>query len=132
MEVLSLHATAHTPEIFFDPTIGTMDIRGRAIPDAPDEFWLPVLNWFESYVMNPCQMTTVKINLDYFNISSSKRILFLLYKLNELVDNGYGVCVHWHYRKEDEDMYEVGQDYAYMVRVPFEFMEYQDPELAIA
>lgn len=132
MEVLSLHATPQTPEIYFDPIIGSMNISGRAIPDSPDDFWLPVLNWFESYAMNPCPVTTVKINLDYFNISSSKRILFLLYKLNELVDNGFEVAVHWHYRKEDEDMYEVGQDYAYMVRVPFEFLEYQDPELAIA
>ncbi|OFZ61037.1 MAG: hypothetical protein A3D92_22095 [Bacteroidetes bacterium RIFCSPHIGHO2_02_FULL_44_7] len=132
MEVFSLNATAYTPEVIFDPLVGRMEISGRAIPDSPDEFWVPVLNWFEGYIMNPSQKTTVKISLDYFNISSSKRILFLLYKLNELAENGYDVCVEWHYRKEDEDMYEVGQDYAYMVRVPFEFMEYQDPDLALA
>lgn len=132
MEVLSINGTAQTPEIIFDPLVGRMEINGRAIPDSPDDFWMPILSWFEAYLLNPRQKTTVKINLDYFNISSSKRILFLLYKLNELADNGYDVCVEWYYRKEDEDMYEVGQDYAYMVRVPFQFMEYQDPDLAIA
>ncbi len=132
MDVLSLKATAQTPEILFDPLIGLMEIKGRAIPDTPDEFWVPVLSWFEAYLLNPSSKTTIKINLDYFNISSSKRILFLLYKLNELAENGYDVCVEWYYRKDDEDMYEVGQDYAYMVRVPFEFLEYQDPDLALA
>jgi hypothetical protein len=29
-------------------------------------------------------------------------------------------------------MYEVGQDYAYMVKVPFEFKEYIDPDIAVA
>ena len=132
MEVLSVNATAHTPAISFDPLIGRMEISGRSIPDSPDDFWMPVLNWFESYLADPCQKTTIKINLEYFNISSSKRILFLLYKLNELAEKGMDVCVEWHYREEDEDMYEVGQDYAYMVKVPFEFMVFQDPDLAYA
>ena len=109
-----------------------MEIKGRSIPDQPDEFWLPVLSWFESYLLDPSPNTTVKIDLEYFNISSSKRILFLLYKLNELVDKGKFAHVEWYYRQTDEDMYEVGQDYAYMVKVPFEFKEYIDPDISIA
>jgi hypothetical protein len=41
------------------------------------------------------------------------------------------VRVEWFYRQSDEDMFEVGQDYAYMVRVPFIFNEYRDIALAI-
>ena len=55
-----------------------------------------------------------------------------MYKLNELAERGLDVCVEWHYREADEDMYEVGQDYAYMVKVPFEFMELDEPDLATA
>ncbi|MCE2713083.1 MAG: DUF1987 domain-containing protein [Cryomorphaceae bacterium] len=109
-----------------------MKIKGRSIPDNPDEFWLPVLNWFESYLLHPLKSTVIKIDLEYFNISSSKRILFLLYKLNELSDKGKDVHVEWFYRQTDEDMYEVGQDYAYMVKVPFVFKEYVDPDIAVA
>ncbi len=132
MEILFRNATPHTPEIDFNPTTGVMQIKGRCIPDEPDNFWLPVLNWFESYLLNPVEITTFQIDLEYFNISSSKRILFLLYKLNELAENGKEVCVEWHYRDTDEDMFEVGQDYAYMVRVPFKFIEYVENDLAIA
>lgn len=132
MEILKLDSTPQTPMIHFDASNGIMEIKGRSIPDQPDEFWLPVLNWFESYMLNPNEKTVVRINLEYFNISSSKRILFLLYKLNELVEMKKDVHVEWYYRESDEDMYEVGQDYAYMVKVPFVFKEYVDPDLAMA
>ncbi|MCH2224327.1 MAG: DUF1987 domain-containing protein [Crocinitomicaceae bacterium] len=129
---LTIQETAKTPFVNFDSLTGVMSIRGRSIPDSPDEFWLPVLNWFESYMMNPQEKTIFSIDLEYFNITSSKRILFLLYKLNELADKGCDVVVRWNYRKSDEDMYEVGQDYAYMVKVPFEFNVVQEFDLAIA
>lgn len=132
MENLIFEASAQTPYIHFDSKTGVMDIKGRSIPDNPDEFWGPVLSWFDSYLLNPIQKTVVKIDLEYFNISSSKRILFLLYKLNELAENGFKVKVEWHYRDSDEDMYEVGQDYAYMVKVPFEFKEYEDSDLVLS
>lgn len=132
MEILFRTASPQTPEIEFNPSSGVMLIKGRCIPDDPDAFWLPILNWFESYMLNPVEVTTFHIDLEYFNISSSKRILFLLYKLNELADKGHKVGVEWHHRDSDEDMFEVGQDYAYMVRVPFKFVEYSENDLALA
>lgn len=132
MGPLIIDCTPQTPSINFDAESGYMEVKGRSIPDQPDEFWLPILNWFESYMLNPKDKTTVVIDLEYFNISSSKRILFLLYKLNELIDEKKEVHVEWLYRESDEDMYEVGQDYAYMVKVPFIFKEYVDPDIAMA
>ena len=85
---------------------------------------------FQNFIY--CGKTQFKINLEYFNIASSKRILFLLYKLNELAEANKEVSVEWHHRENDEDMFEVGQDYAYMVRVPFKFIEFVEADLAIA
>ncbi len=130
MEKLIIDSSTETPFIHFDKETGLMEIKGRSIPNNPDLFWGPVLSWFDSYLMSPAENTTVRINLEYFNISSSKRILFLLYKLNELSSNGSNVKVEWYYRETDEDMFEVGQDYAYMVKVPFEFKEYEDTDFA--
>lgn len=131
MEVLRREPTAQTPTINFDPTSGLMEIKGRSIPYDSDDYWMPILNWFESYLISPLPSTVFNINLEYFNISSSKRILFLLYKLNELADKGLEVCVEWEYKSDDEDMYEVGQDYAYMVKVPFKFKEIKDSEMVL-
>jgi hypothetical protein len=126
METLIINESPQTPLINFNELSGVMKITGRSIPDQPDEFWQPILSWFDLYLLTPAKSTTVIIDLEYFNITSSKRILFLLYKLNELSENGFDVKVEWLYRDTDEDMYEVGQDYAYMVRVPFEFKMYED------
>jgi hypothetical protein len=129
MEALIINSSPQTPSIHFCAETGLMQIRGRSIPDQPDEFWGPILSWFDSYVNNPAEATTISIDLEYFNITSSKRILFLLYKLNELVDLNLEAKVIWMYRDTDEDMYEVGQDYAYMVKVPFEFKVYIESDL---
>lgn len=129
MEQLLLESTPHTPFISFDSHSGVMEIKGRSIPEQADDFWLPVLNWFETYIQMPAGQTIFKIDLEYFNISSSKRILFLLYKLNNLAKLSGAVKVEWYYREDDEDMFEVGNDYAYMVKVPFEFIMYKEAEL---
>ncbi|MDR0803029.1 DUF1987 domain-containing protein [Fluviicola sp.] len=132
MDTLLIQATAQTPLIDFNPVTGIMEIKGRSIPDDSESFWGVVLTWFDTYMASPLEETLVRIDLEYFNITSSKRILFLLYKLNELVDLGKKARVEWYYRQSDEDMYEVGQDYAFMVHVPFDFREYTDNDLVVA
>lgn len=129
MDKLRIEETAQTPMVCFDGDTGEMKINGRSIPEDADQFWLPVLSWFEAFMLNPTNKVTIELDFEYFNISSSKRILFLLYKLNELAEAGKEVMVKWHYKKSDIDMYEVGQDYAYMVKVPFEFVANEEMEL---
>ena len=75
MDILSINATASTPLVSFDPIIGMMNIAGRSIPENADDFWLPVLNWFESYKLNPVHNTTFQIDLEYFNISNFSNIV---------------------------------------------------------
>lgn len=124
MEALRIQSTVKTPEILFDPTNQVFEIKGKSIPDNAEEFYSDVLDWFDDYVANPNGETVLKIDLEYFNISSSKRLLFLLYKLNELNDMNNGVKVQWLYNEMDEDMFEVGQDFAFMVKIPFDFISY--------
>lgn len=128
MEALRIPSTIKTPEVLFDPTNQVFEIKGKSIPDDAEEFYSNILTWFEDYVANPVDNTVLKIDLEYFNISSSKRLLFLLYKLNELKAKNKVVRVQWLYNEEDEDMFEVGQDYAFMVKVPFDFISYSMEE----
>lgn len=134
MEPLRIQATVKTPEVLFDPANNVFEIKGKSIPDNAEEFYTEILNWFDDYVANPLDETVLKIHLEYFNISSSKRLLFLLYKMNELADRQKVVKVQWHYNENDEDMFEVGQDYAFMVKFPFDFISYtmQEPSLVEA
>ena len=122
-----------TPFVELNQDRGYIELKGRSIPNDAEAFYAQILDWLDQYCSNPSTTTKVVMNLEYFNISSSKRILFLLYKLNELVDNGHDVSIEWHYKENDDDMFEVGQDYAFMVKVPFNFVSYTlEESLAIA
>lgn len=133
MKEILLVATDKTPMVKLSPN-GEFEITGKSIPEDAEDFYTPVLRWLDEYVTNPATVTTLSINLEYFNISSSKRILFILYKLNEMVSKKHDVRVKWLYDDSDEDMYEVGQDYAFMVKIPFEFVEIDrvQPQLVAA
>jgi len=120
--MLYIKATETTPLVSFNSDNGEFLMAGKSITEDADAFFQPIIDWVtHSEFKSPIKLV---VDLEYFNISSSKRILYLLYKFNELVDQGAtSVNVTWLYQKGDEDMMEVGQDYAYMVNIPFDVKE---------
>jgi hypothetical protein len=123
MEKLELKATAKTPEVLFNAQSGVMIIKGRAIPLETEEFWGPVLKWFYAYATDPKPQTKFIFDMEYFNISSSKQILFLLHKLNDLLEVGFDVDIEWRYSKGDVEMKEAGSDFSCMVNIPIAMIE---------
>ncbi len=124
MENLYIKATDSTPYVNFNSETGVFLLEGKSVPENAHEFYQTILNWLDEYVENPHENTVVSLKLDYFNIVSSKRILYILYKLNELIEKGYKVNLEWFYHEDEDDMLEVGQDFAFMVKIPFKFTEY--------
>lgn len=124
MENLYIEATESTPYVNFNCETGIFLLEGKSVPQKGNDFYDTILEWLEEYVKSPQDNTTVSLKLDYFNIVSSKRILYILYKLNELIENGYKVNLEWFYHEDEDDMLEVGQDFAFMVKIPFKFTEY--------
>jgi hypothetical protein len=124
MENLYIKATDSTPYVNFNRETGVFLLEGKSVPENAHEFYQAILNWLDDYIENPHENTFFSLKLDYFNIVSSKRILYILYKLNELVERGYKVNLEWFYHEDEDDMLEVGQDFAYMVKIPFKFTEY--------
>ena len=53
---------------------------------------------------------TFRFKLTYFNTSSSKRILYIMLKLKEFIDQGGEVNANWHYDKNDIEMEEDIED----------------------
>lgn len=130
MENLYIEATDYTPYVNFNYKTGNFMLKGKSVPVQAEEFYRDILIWLDNYVENPQEETNISLNLDYFNIVSSKKILYILYKLNELVERGYTVKLDWHYYKDEDDMLEMGQDFAFMVKIPFKFIE-QNPFLEV-
>jgi len=123
MESLLIEGTAKTPSIKFDPFSGTIEIKGRSIPENSIEFYKPMVDWLDKYAKSPKPQTKVNIQLEYFNTSSSKCILDVFKKLEEIHKSNNQVVINWYYEEDDEDMLEAGEDYESIIRVPFKMIE---------
>jgi hypothetical protein len=119
MSGFAISGTNKFPTIIFDPRENTFLIKGISTPENGKEFYQPVLSWLEVYAVRPNPETDLIIDLEYFNLSTSKAILFIFYQLNQLVLAGHKVKVTWCYR--DAYILSAGRDYAFMVKIPFEF-----------
>ncbi len=130
MEKIRIESTEVSPEVVFDIQNNNFSIRGKSVVNEVDEFYAPLISWLENAVGKIENRVDFVFDLEYFNIFSSKRILFILYKLSDLKKSGANINVIWHFSMEDDDMKEVGEDFACMVNLPFEFISNAvEPEL---
>jgi len=126
MENLKLEGSAKTPTVQFDAASGTLELKGRSIPENSVEFYKPLNDWIDTYGGSPKEITTVDIKLEYFNTSSSKCILDLFKQLEGLNGKGTEVKVNWYFEEDDEDMEEAGEDYQAIINIPFKMIEVEE------
>ncbi len=120
MEIISLEGTEDTPKIILDSKNGIFEISGRSLPEDSAEFYAPILEWLDNYAESPNAETKFVFKLEYFNTASSKLILDILSKLED-VEN---TTVMWYFHEDDEDMEEAGEEFSELVEIPFEFETY--------
>lgn len=126
MEAIKIEGTPKTPTVLFDPD-GTIELKGRSIPENSIEFYKPIIAWLDDYNNNAKPETNVIIQLEYFNTSSSKCILDVFKKLEAIQTGGNSnVLINWHYEEDDEDMLEAGEDYQAIINVPFKMIEIEE------
>ncbi len=123
MESLNIEKTRKTPGILLDHNTGILELEGKSIPENSISFYKPVLEWLDEYHESPGELTEVNIKLEYFNTSSSKCLLDILKKLEEIYAGEHQVVINWHYEEDDEDMLEAGEDYESILKLPFRMIE---------
>ncbi|MBS1651302.1 MAG: DUF1987 domain-containing protein [Bacteroidetes bacterium] len=122
MNKYAIDGTPKTPSISFDLGSGVLEIKGRSIPENSIEFYKPLIEALEKYSSGTKGNTTVNMQLEYFNTSSSKCILDIFKKLESIHKGGSAVTINWHYEEDDEDMLEAGEDYQAIISVPFKMV----------
>ncbi len=125
MEAINIEGTPKTPKVNFDPEKGSLLLKGRSIPENSIEFYRPLVDWLDRYTASPKAKTVCEIQLEYFNTSSSKCLLDLFKKLEQMNNSGADVVINWYYEEDDEDMLEAGEDYQSIINVPFKMIEVQ-------
>ncbi|MDQ3393073.1 MAG: DUF1987 domain-containing protein [Bacteroidota bacterium] len=120
MEILHLEGTEDTPKIILNKEHKIYEISGRSLPEDSAEFFQPVLVWLDEYQQNADPSMNFVFKLEYFNTASSKLILDILSKLEDIP----GITITWYFHEDDEDMEEAGQEFSELVEIEFEFKTY--------
>ena len=126
METLFNEPTSQTPLINFNPISGNLELRGKSTHEDSFKIYQPMFDWLEEYSRHPVLKTSLNIQLDYFNTSSSKCINDLFKKMELIVKNGNGdVSINWLYDELDEDMLEAGEEYKSITKIPFNLVSFR-------
>ncbi|MBI4645195.1 MAG: DUF1987 family protein [Bacteroidia bacterium] len=74
----------------------------------------------KSYINNPNPKTDFIIKLEYFNTSSARKLVEILFDLEEIIKKGKEIKVFWLYAKDDELIEGKGREIMSVVKIPFE------------
>jgi len=124
METIKLQGSDDTPSVILDKENGIFEFSGRSLPEDVNAFYEPILDWLSDYAEEANEQTVVTFKLVYFNTASSKLILDILLKFEEIGEAGSEVLIKWYYPDDDEDMEEAGEEYSEIVEIPFEKIPY--------
>lgn len=124
MEALDIKATNDTPRVLFDPANDIFEISGRSLPEDVVSFYQPILDWLDSYKLQPVKKTEFIFKYIYFNTATSKLVQDILIRLESLKEEGHEVKIFWYYEQDDEDMYDIGIEFKENINLPFEIVAY--------
>lgn len=120
MNNIEITGASDTPTVFLSKTDNKFEFSGKSMPEDVAQFYGPILEWIDEYAQSPNAKTVVDFKMVYFNTASSKMILDVMMKFEEMYQDGKDVLIRWFYPEDDEDMQEAGEEYADMVDLPFE------------
>jgi hypothetical protein len=131
MDSLIIAPTEDSPEVKFTTTSNRFVISGESRPENASKFYTPVIEWIKKFEdvlywrkneRGDKSEIVFEFKLDYFNSTSAKYILDIIFSVKKLVGQGYNVKIEWHYDKRDDDMLDAGTEFSEMVELPFEFI----------
>jgi hypothetical protein len=125
METLFIKGTEDTPTVEFNYNSGIFSIFGRSLPEDVSSFYKPAIDWLQDFSTKPKDGSNFEFKLEYFNTASSKILLDILLKLEEIAsESGVSFKISWYSQESDTDMLEAGEEYADIVELPFEYISY--------
>lgn len=125
MEILNYKESGYLPGIILDKEKAIYQITGRACPEDPVEFYEPVFDWLNKFIEEPEETMVFDFKMSYYNTATSKALMMILQKLEEISEEGTKVTVNWYFPEDDEDMEEAGEDYSEMVELDFNILPFE-------
>jgi hypothetical protein len=123
MNDLVIEKTKSSPEVNFNASTGKWRIVGSSYPENASEFYNPIFVWINKYITEVTQEIFIDFQLDYLNSSSIKFIGEMVDKLDKYGKIGVNVEINWHYKEEDEDILDLGNELKEEVSCKFNIIE---------
>lgn len=120
METIYYKQTDDTPEVKLDFENDIYEISGKSMPEDVATFYEPIIDWLEAFQTSGKKQITFIFRMIYFNTASSKMLLDVMMKLENMKEEGFQVLVKWIFDSTDVDMKEAGEEFADIVDIPFE------------
>jgi hypothetical protein len=96
-----IEETPKTPRVSFDMSSGELTLTGRSIPENATRFYEPLVQWAEGYIKSPSSATNLRLNLEYFNSSSTLWIARLIKTLADIRVKNSLLFIHVYLHEED-------------------------------
>ena len=124
MENLNIPKTKYTLMINFDVKTGIFEMSGSSYPENAMEFFQPIIKFIELYTSEIRKAIVLNLELEYLNTSSTKCLLDILEILEKYYKDSGDVKVNWHYKEDDEDILEMGEDITEDIEIPINLISY--------
>jgi len=101
--------TNSTPAVDYHVDSGCCSIIGVSTPVDSMDFYRPIIQWVVDHQNEIKEGTQFEFQLNYFNSSSMKALLWLIQQISELIQGGKKWKLVWVVLEEDEFMQEGGE-----------------------
>lgn len=103
--------TDKTPLIYYNGS--EIGFIGRSMPENAFKFYEKLFLWLDAFKKDSKDVF-IKIDLEYFNTTSSKAIYMFL---KELTDLNIKIHINWYHMDYDEDNKMIGEDFKAILNV---------------
>ncbi|MCE5345994.1 MAG: DUF1987 domain-containing protein [Bacteroidales bacterium] len=103
MNDLIIEQTPKTPQIDLNQFSGDLIFSGKSIPENAAKVYEPALNWVTEYILNARPTTNLRLNLEYYNTSSSIWLTKILKVLIRIDKPDFALIVHLYLPVEEYD-----------------------------
>lgn len=118
MTILNIPATSSTPEVDYNILNDVQRITGVSTPIDSVEFYSPMINWINQNANDLKENCVFEFELNYFNSSSMKALVWLLQQIEEMILNGKTWSICWVIVEDDEFMEEAAEAMQTLLEIP--------------
>ncbi len=96
------HGVYYIPTVDLNADTGICNISGESYLEDTSIFYSSVIYWVEEYCEKIKKPITFNFDLEYYNTSSSKCIVNIMFLLKKYADMGLEVKINWYYDANNE------------------------------